>query len=95
MPDRILLRSIEFYGYHGVTEDERRIGHRFSLDVTLELDLAPADCVFVDDLPPNVKGAAAVGMVGVRHVTPAETVAELEALFGVPLRPQEPAATDR
>ena len=42
MPDRILLNSIEFYGYHGVTEEERRLGHHFSMDVALELDLAPA-----------------------------------------------------
>jgi dihydroneopterin aldolase len=42
VPDRILLNSIEFYGYHGVTDEERRIGHHFSLDLALELDLAPA-----------------------------------------------------
>lgn len=47
--------------------------------------LDPARCVFVDDLASNVRGAAAVGMVGVRHVDPATTRAELEALFGVPL----------
>ena len=52
-----------------------------------QLDVDPRECVFVDDLGPNVKGAVAVGMVGVRHVTPAETVTELEAIFGVPLRP--------
>ena len=50
------------------------------------LDVVPEECVFVDDLGPNVKGAAAVGMVGVRHITPAETIAELEILFGVSLR---------
>jgi 7,8-dihydroneopterin aldolase/epimerase/oxygenase len=42
MDDRILLRSIEFYGYHGVPAAERRIGHRFSVDVALPLDLAGA-----------------------------------------------------
>ena len=51
------------------------------------LGLPPEACVMVDDLPPNVRGAAAVGMVGVHHVTPDQTVDELEALFGVPLRP--------
>ncbi|EOM75364.1 HAD family hydrolase [Rhodococcus rhodnii] len=29
------------------------------------LDLPPRECVFVDDLPANVAGAAAVGMAGV------------------------------
>ena len=31
----------------------------------------------VDDLTPNVRGAVAVGMVGVHHVDPEQTVAEL------------------
>lgn len=47
------------------------------------LGLAPEQCVMVDDLPPNVRGAAAVGMVGVHHRSAAETVAELEVLFGL------------
>jgi len=51
-----------------------------------ELGLPPEQCVFVDDLSPNIKGAAAVGMVGVRHVSVAETAAELEILLGVQLR---------
>jgi epoxide hydrolase-like predicted phosphatase len=50
------------------------------------IGLPPERCVMVDDLRPNVRGAAAVGMVGVHHTDADETVAELEALFGVPLR---------
>ena len=41
--------------------------------------------VFVDDLPHNVEAARAVGLVGVWHTDYASTVAELEALFGLPL----------
>ena len=41
--------------------------------------------MFVDDLSPNVRGAVAVGMVGVLHRTYDETVVELEALFDVEL----------
>ena len=47
------------------------------------LGLRPQQCVFVDDLTPNVRGAAAVGMVGVHHTDLETTVAELEALFGL------------
>jgi putative hydrolase of the HAD superfamily len=47
--------------------------------------VTPAECVFVDDLPPNVRGAVAVGMVGVHHVDTATTLTELEALFDVQL----------
>src|SRR3954452_423271 len=50
------------------------------------LGLEPAECVFVDDLAPNVRGAVEVGMVGVRHISPDQTVGELEALFGVSLQ---------
>jgi epoxide hydrolase-like predicted phosphatase len=50
------------------------------------LDLPAQACVLVDDLPGNVAGAVAVGMVGVRHETYDRTADELEALFGVHLR---------
>lgn len=49
------------------------------------LSTDPSRCVFVDDLPPNVRGAVAVGMVGVHHRTVTETVGELEVLLGVSL----------
>ena len=51
------------------------------------LGLEPAECVMVDDLPHNVRGAVAAGMVGVQHTDYASTLAELEALFGIPLHP--------
>jgi epoxide hydrolase-like predicted phosphatase len=50
------------------------------------LELAPEQCVFVDDLGPNVRGAAEIGMVAVHHVTPQQTLDQLEALLSVPLR---------
>jgi putative hydrolase of the HAD superfamily len=50
------------------------------------LGLRPEDCVMVDDLPHNVRGAVAAGMVGVLHHSYEETALELEALFDLPLR---------
>jgi putative hydrolase of the HAD superfamily len=50
------------------------------------LDLPPSACVFVDDLPANVRGAAAAGMIGVHHTSPDSTIDELEILFELPLR---------
>jgi putative hydrolase of the HAD superfamily len=47
------------------------------------LGLRPGQCVFVDDLAVNVRGAAAAGMVGVHHTDVQSTVDELEALFGL------------
>jgi putative hydrolase of the HAD superfamily len=50
------------------------------------VELAPGECVFVDDLPFNLKPAREIGMATVRHVEPAETIGELEQLLGVELR---------
>jgi epoxide hydrolase-like predicted phosphatase len=47
----------------------------------------PAErCVFVDDLPGNLKPAAALGMATVLHRDPGATIPRLEALLGVSLR---------
>ncbi|SER27642.1 haloacid dehalogenase superfamily, subfamily IA, variant 3 with third motif having DD or ED [Lentzea xinjiangensis] len=51
-----------------------------------KLDLAPAECVFVDDLAINVRGAAEAGMVGVHHTSARSTIDELEILLGIALR---------
>ncbi|CAN5214417.1 hypothetical protein BH20ACT5_BH20ACT5_19710 [soil metagenome] len=49
-----------------------------------ELGLDPGECVFVDDLRPNVAGAVAAGMIGVRHRDALTTAAELAAIFDLP-----------
>jgi epoxide hydrolase-like predicted phosphatase len=49
------------------------------------LGLEPAQCVMVDDLSHNVRGAVAVGMVGVLHTSYQRTAEELSVLFGLPL----------
>jgi len=50
------------------------------------LDVAPADCVFVDDFSLNVEGAEAVGMTGVLFRNREEVIGELERLLGISLR---------
>ena len=40
--DRVFIQGIQFYGYHGVAEEERRQGQRFLVDVELSMDLRPA-----------------------------------------------------
>lgn len=42
MTDRIELRGLKVFGYHGVFEHERRDGQEFSVDVTVWLDLGTA-----------------------------------------------------
>jgi epoxide hydrolase-like predicted phosphatase len=48
--------------------------------------LAPARCVFVDDLRENCEGAEAIGMVAVLHRGAEDTLARLEGLLDVELR---------
>jgi epoxide hydrolase-like predicted phosphatase len=50
------------------------------------IGLEPAACVFVDDLPFNLKPAAELGMATVRHRDAEQTIAELERLLAVDLR---------
>lgn len=49
------------------------------------LGLMPSECVFVDDLATNIRGAVAVGMVGIHHKTYESTLLELEAILSVSL----------
>jgi dihydroneopterin aldolase len=40
--DKIYVNGMEFYGYHGVFPEENRLGQRFSVDLTVSLDLKKA-----------------------------------------------------
>jgi 7,8-dihydroneopterin aldolase/epimerase/oxygenase len=40
--DKIHVNQMEFYGYHGVFPEETRLGQRFAMDLTVELDLSTA-----------------------------------------------------
>jgi putative hydrolase of the HAD superfamily len=55
------------------------------------LGLAPAGCIFIDDMKANVAAANACGMTGVLHTETAATVAALQDLLGVPLARSAPA----
>ena len=49
------------------------------------LGLPPEQCVFVDDLPGNLKPARALGMATVHHTSADASIAEMESLLGLPL----------
>jgi dihydroneopterin aldolase len=40
--DRLLLRDMSFYGYHGDVAAERELGGRFSVDLEIGMDLSKA-----------------------------------------------------
>ncbi|HEU5156191.1 MAG TPA: HAD family phosphatase [Streptosporangiaceae bacterium] len=64
----------------------RKPDERIYRHAAAALGLDPGECVFVDDIEHNIRAAEAVGMVGVHHVSPEQTVDRLEELFRVPLR---------
>ncbi|ACU40107.1 HAD-IA family hydrolase [Actinosynnema mirum] len=77
-----LFDAVVTSGASGVAKPDAEI----YLLTASELGLEPGDCVFVDDLPVNVRGAAAAGMVGVHHTSVETTLQELEILLAIPLR---------
>jgi dihydroneopterin aldolase len=53
--DRIILKDLGFYGYHGVFAEEAKLGQRFFIDLELGTDLtAPA---MTDDLSTGISYA--------------------------------------
>ena len=85
--DRELLRTL----FDGVVISGE-VGMRKPTPAIYELaarrvELAPPQCVFVDDLPFNLNPAAELGMATVHHTSAAETIVELERLLGVGLGP--------
>lgn len=40
--DSILINGLEFYGYHGASDQEQTVGHRYQADVRLTVDTRPA-----------------------------------------------------
>jgi dihydroneopterin aldolase len=40
--DTILINGLEFYGYHGASDQEQTVGHRYYLDVRLGVDIQAA-----------------------------------------------------
>ena len=77
-----LFDAVVISGEVGVRKPEPEI---YALAVE-RLGLEPERIVFVDDLPGNLKPAAAIGMATVLHRDAATTLEELERHLGVSLR---------
>jgi epoxide hydrolase-like predicted phosphatase len=78
----VLFDGVVISGEVGLRKPEPRI---YELGAEA-IGLDPADCVFVDDLPSNLKPARELGMATVHHTGAEDTVPQLERLLGVPLR---------
>jgi putative hydrolase of the HAD superfamily len=76
-----LFDGVVLSGEVGIRKPSREIYELGAKSIGLE----PTECVFVDDLPMNLKPAAELGMGTIHHVSPQETIAELERMLGVEL----------
>ncbi|GIO69590.1 dihydroneopterin aldolase [Paenibacillus sp. JTLBN-2024] len=74
--DKMKLHRMEYYGYHGVFEEERKLGQRFYIDLELELDLREAGRN--DDLSKTVNYAEVHELV--KKVVETESFRLIEAL---------------
>ncbi len=56
--DKIILKGIQFHGYHGVAEAERQLGQKYEIDLELMIDLSAAGRT--DDLTHTIDYAQVV-----------------------------------
>lgn len=59
--DKIILKNLGFYGYHGVLPEENRLGQKFFLDIEMIVDLKEAG--ISDDVKDTVNYADVYNMV--------------------------------
>lgn len=74
--DKMIISRMEYYGRHGVFEEERRLGQRFYVGLELEMDLSAAG--LADDLEQSVNYAEVHETV--KSVVEGESVQLIEAL---------------
>jgi FolB domain-containing protein len=83
--DQITLKGLEFYGYHGVLPEEKKLGQKFIVNITLGVNLKPAG--ESDDLSKTVNYAEVYQ--GIKEILEGksfdliETVAERISLFTI------------
>jgi dihydroneopterin aldolase len=80
--DEITLEGLVFFGRHGANPEEKELGQRFRVDLTLRLDISQA--ALTDDLPDTVSYSAIYKLV--RAEVEGEPSRLLEHLAGRVLR---------
>lgn len=82
---------VAVFGLFDVIVESSRVGTRkpdpaFYEHACAELDIAPEEAVFLDDLGINLKPAREMGMRTIKVDDPDVAIAELEGIVGFPLR---------
>ncbi|MBB3114147.1 dihydroneopterin aldolase [Paenibacillus phyllosphaerae] len=76
--DRMSLKGMKFFGYHGVFPEENRLGQQFIVDVDLFMDLSQA--AQTDDLEATINYAELHGFV--KEIVTGPPFKLIEALAG-------------
>ena len=88
----IILYGVEFYGYHGVSEVERAVGHRFEVDIELEVAERAS---LTDDVADTVDyGAIAALVVAVGEGPSQRTVERLARLMADQILAEHPSVSE-
>ncbi len=74
----VFVSGLEFYGYHGVLPEERKIGNRFTLDLDVELESSAVDTDAIQDsVDYSALSATALRVSGEQPVHTVERLANL------------------
>lgn len=76
----IYLEDMRFYAYHGVMEQERRVGGDYSVSLTIEADLSEAICT--DNVADTVNYAALYALVEHEMGIPSQLLEHVAARIG-------------
>lgn len=75
----VFVRGLQFYGYHGVADEEQVIGHRFRVDLSLDVD---EEAHQTDDVADTVNYVGVAGTVlAVNEAVRCRTVERLGSLI--------------
>lgn len=76
--DKMILRGMRFFGYHGVFPEENKLGQQFFVDLALDIDLSEAAAT--DNLEATINYAEVHGVV--KRVVEGPPFKLIEALAG-------------
>lgn len=77
---KIYLDDMRFYAYHGVMEQERRVGGEYSVSLTVEADMTEA--ARTDDVADTVNYAELYALVGHEMAIPSKLLEHVAARIG-------------
>lgn len=87
----VFIRGIEFYGFHGVPAEERVVGHRYRVDVELQV---AGNADRSDHISETVDyGALAVQITEIGTIQQVQTVERLARIMGEDILSSQPQVT--